>query len=138
MIWPFSLWRKKQFKIQTFTYYIPAPPARKTGYREKEFDKVFYEFINKGFEILNVQTQAHTGANSCGMWMIFTLRALTPEAEQLDLDTLSTAIESVEQRPADKADAGLDLPELDDHEEHDQLDKLYYIDSQTGQKTQNS
>lgn len=135
MIWPFSLWRKKQFKIQTFTYYIPAPPARKTGYREKEFDKVFYEFINKGFEILNVQTQAHTGVNSCGMWMIFTLRALTPEAEQLDLDTLSTTIETVEQRPADKDQAGLDLPELEEHEEHDQL---YYIDSQTGQKIQNS
>ncbi len=73
-------------KIQTFTYYIPAPPPRKSGYREKEFDGLFYEFINKGYEIISLQTQAHTGVNQCGMWVIVTVRALTKEAEALNFD----------------------------------------------------
>ena len=30
--------KMKEFK--TFTYFIPAPPHRKNGYREKEFDKM--------------------------------------------------------------------------------------------------
>lgn len=135
MIWPFTHWRKKQFKIQTFTYYVPAPPARKTGYREKEFDKVFYDFVNKGFEILNVQTQAHTGVDNCGMWVIFTLRALTKEAQKLDLGDFVVADEDRGQNVVIKSDVGLELPEL---AEDDDLDKLYYIDSQTGQKIRNS
>lgn len=135
MLWLRRIWRKKQFKIQTFTYYIPAPPARKTGYREKEFDKIFYEFINQGFEILNVQTQAHTGANSCGMWVIFAVRATNAEAEKLDLDDLSLSLQEeishANHSSQDKEVKTLDLPSLSTEEEQKQLDKLYYIDPQT-------
>jgi len=77
----------RPFKIQTFTYYIPSPPHRKTGYREKQFDKVFFEFINRGYKILNTQTQASTGQDSSGMWVIFTVQAQTEEANSLDLDS---------------------------------------------------
>ena len=43
-------------KIQTFTYYVPAPPPRKSGYREKDFDKLCFHFINRGFNILEIKT----------------------------------------------------------------------------------
>lgn len=135
MFWLSRFWRKKQFKIQTFTYYIPAPPARKTGYREKEFDKIFYEFINQGFEILNVQTQTHTGANSCGMWVIFAVRATNEKAEKLDLDELSQSLQDeishAGHSSEDKEVKTLDLPNLSTEEEQNQLDQLYYVDHET-------
>ncbi|MFT6069352.1 MAG: hypothetical protein ACJAT2_003594 [Bacteriovoracaceae bacterium] len=77
----------KPFRIQTFTYYIPAPPPRKTGYREKQFDKVFYNFINSGYRILDTKTQSNTGENGSGMWVIFTVQATNKKAEALDFDT---------------------------------------------------
>lgn len=84
--WIKSLFYKNNFKIQTFTYYVPAPPPRDKGYREKQFDKVFYEFINRGYEILDFRTQTHSGPNSQGMWAIFVVRATNSKAAQLDLD----------------------------------------------------
>jgi hypothetical protein len=77
----------RPLKIQTFTYYIPAPPPRKIGYREKQFDKVFYEFINKGYKILDMKTQSNSGENGSGMWVIFTIQAMNTEAEALDLNS---------------------------------------------------
>lgn len=79
---------KKNYKIQTFTFFIPGPPPRSTGYREKQFDKLFYDFINKGYEILSVNTQGATGEKQSGMWIIFTVRATNPEAEKLDLEEI--------------------------------------------------
>ncbi|PIP96122.1 MAG: hypothetical protein COV37_07685 [Bdellovibrio sp. CG11_big_fil_rev_8_21_14_0_20_39_38] len=76
----------KTAKIQSFTYYIPSPPERKTGYREKQFDKVFYEFINRGYKILHMKTVSHSGANASGMWLIFTVKAISPQAQPLDLE----------------------------------------------------
>lgn len=78
---------KKNYKIQSFTYYIPAPPPRSTGYREKQFDKIFYDFINKGYEIINFTTQmANSGENSSGMWVICLVRAISLEADSLNFD----------------------------------------------------
>ncbi len=88
---------RDSFKIQTFTYYIPAPPRRKTGYREKEFDKIFYHFVNQGFEILNVQTQSHTGESGSGMWVLFTLKALNLKAQELNLDNFPESFGHTEQ-----------------------------------------
>ena len=47
---------KKVFK--TFTWFIPSPPARKNGYREKEFDKLMQGILQSGFELEDLQTQA--------------------------------------------------------------------------------
>lgn len=79
--------RSETYKIQSFTYFIPSPPSRKSGYREKHFDKVFYEFINRGYKILDMKTQSSSGAESSGMWIIFTIQATNKESDRLDLDS---------------------------------------------------
>ncbi len=81
-----SFFRPTPYRLQTFTYYIPAPPQRKTGYREKEFDKTFYSFINQGYDILSMSTQSHHGPQGSGMWVIYTVRAKNAKADRLDLE----------------------------------------------------
>jgi hypothetical protein len=82
-----SPFKQNQFKIQTFTYFIPAPKPRKTGYREKQFDKLFYEFINLGYKIIDFKTQqCVSGQEASGMWVIFILQAKNAQAEVLNLD----------------------------------------------------
>lgn len=76
-----------KFRTQSFTYYIPGPPTRKAGYREKQFDKVFYQFINQGFEILDFKTQQHQSNEQSGMWAILIVRALNKNADELSLDS---------------------------------------------------
>jgi hypothetical protein len=77
---------KKHYKIQSFTFFIPSPPPRSTGYREKQFDKLFFDFINKGYKILNMTTQASTGEKQSGMWIIVVVQATNREAELLNLE----------------------------------------------------
>lgn len=82
-----TLFKQNQFKIQTFTYFIPAPRPRKTGYREKQFDKLFYEFINQGYQVLDFKTQqCMSGQETSGMWIVFVLQAKNAHAEKLDLE----------------------------------------------------
>ena len=77
---------KNKRKMQSFTFYIPSPPERKIGYREKQFDKLFYEFINQGYEILSINTQSNNNPNHSGMWVICIVRALNEKAEKLNLN----------------------------------------------------
>ena len=76
-----------KYKIQSFTFYIPSPPERKVGYREKQFDKIFYHFINRGYQIISTHVASNTNPSHSGMWFICVVRATTPEANNLDLDT---------------------------------------------------
>ncbi len=87
-----NLFKKTKFKIQSFTYYIPSPPERKNGYREKQFDKVFYDFINQGFEILSITTQNNTNTSHSGMWIVCVVRALNQKADKLNLDYYSDTL----------------------------------------------
>ena len=48
---------KKVNLTTPFTYFIPAPPQRKSGYREIEFDKILQGFLQNGYEIDQMQTQ---------------------------------------------------------------------------------
>ena len=85
----------KDYKIQSFTFFIPSPPNRATGYREKQFDKLFYEFINRGYEIKHFSTQSCSGEKHSGMWLVFVVQALNAEAEKLNLhDDFSEQIKS--------------------------------------------
>ena len=61
-------------KVEYFTYFLPSPPSRKTGYREKEFDQITKEAIAKGYTILELNTRA----NASGVWIILKLRKTNP------------------------------------------------------------
>lgn len=47
----------KKIYRTTFTYFIPAPPQRKTGYREIEFDKIMRGILETGFELESLHTE---------------------------------------------------------------------------------
>lgn len=102
--------RRKKFKIQSFTFYVPSPPPRSSGYREKQFDKIFYEFINLGYEILNFKTEASTGEKHSGMWLIFIVQAKNAKAQELNLDDIINDL--IKEKSLVK----------------DSIDGLYYID----------
>lgn len=79
------LFRSKK-PVKTFTYYIPAPPQRTTGYREKAFDKITYELIKQGHEIIDFKLQQMSGNNSTGVLVIFLLAANSEKSAQLNLN----------------------------------------------------
>ncbi len=89
-----KLFRKKSY-IQTFTYYVPGSISRDNNYREKQFDKVFFEFINRGFEIIEIKTIPHTGENNSGFWAMFIVKG--PKYEDLDIDLKIEEEEKIEQ-----------------------------------------
>ena len=64
---------KKKVKIQTFTYFLPTPPQRKKGFREKEFDSLFAKIVDSGHQLLEM----HTEQNDSGMWVILVLKGPT-------------------------------------------------------------
>lgn len=72
-----SLFNKKSdyFGIKTFTYFIPAPPDRRTGYQEKEFDSIINSLGRMGFEVLDVKTCAYANELKAGMWIVCLLGA---------------------------------------------------------------
>lgn len=73
-------------KLSTFTYYIPAPPHRKSGYREKEFDKILTGILDSGFEIVSLQTQGVGNENGAGLFIIAVLRSPSVKVRDLDRD----------------------------------------------------
>ena len=85
------------FKIHSFTYFLPSPPPRSTGFREKQFDKVFYNFINKGFKIISVNSNYHNDTKGAsGIWLIFTVQARNSKAEKFNLNDLPDNIDYLE------------------------------------------
>ncbi len=104
------------FKKQTFTFFIPSPPPRSTGYREKQFDKLFYEFINRGYEVLDFKCQSVNNRDGgSGMWIICLVRATNEEANELKLD------EEFNQHLQTKMKT------------KDQIEGLYYIDDRANE-----
>lgn len=78
---------------KTFTYYVPAPPARKTGYHEKEFDTVFEHVIKLGFQLLDIRTQSHSTAESSGTW-VFCILGTDSQAvfeQKIEIDFMDIA-----------------------------------------------
>lgn len=65
----------------TFTYFIPAPPHRKSGYREIEFDKIMRGILDTGFEIESFQSES-TGN---GMFVIAVLKTNSKKVFESDL-----------------------------------------------------
>lgn len=76
----------KRKKLSTFSYFIPAPPSRKTGYQEKELDTVLNFILSKGFSINKISTESITTENGAGVWVFTILQAETKEAESFNLN----------------------------------------------------
>lgn len=70
---------KKIFR-KTFTYYIPAPPHRKSGYREMEFDKIMQGLLSTGFEIETLQSQG----TEHGLFVLAVLKTNSKKIFDLD------------------------------------------------------
>lgn len=84
------LFHPRLFPILTFSYYIPAPPKRTTGYREKEFDRQLFNFLQSGYQLISLQAQSNNSDSGAGMWVIATVRSIKPKKitfEEVDLST---------------------------------------------------
>jgi hypothetical protein len=60
-------------ETKTFTYFIPTPPKRQTGYREREFDKIMHGILNDGHEIIDWKIES-AGGDEGGLFVVFLLR----------------------------------------------------------------
>lgn len=85
---------RKQYKIQSFTYFIPAPPNRQTGYREKQFDRLLTEFLSHGFELVDMKTQSISSAHTAGMWVLCVVRPTNLKAEKMNWDNFQEKLAS--------------------------------------------
>lgn len=65
-----SLFSKKFYGTKTFTYYIPAPPFRKNGYQEKEFDHLIDHINKMGFKLIDFKLSSHASEEKSGMWIV--------------------------------------------------------------------
>jgi hypothetical protein len=79
--------KTRHYVIKSFTYFIPSPPPRKSGYREREFDNLLEKILNSGFEVINSNIE-HCNNEKGGMWVHYVLGALTKEAAALNLDEI--------------------------------------------------
>lgn len=69
----------RAYPVETFTFYIPAPPQRKNGYWEREYDQYTKALIASGREIVGQQICGHNGFESQGgMWIQLLLRPTRP------------------------------------------------------------
>lgn len=84
--------KEKYVSRRTFTYFIPAPPSRRNGYQEKEFDQISQYLLNKDFDILDVKIQSVASTNTAGLWILLILGAKTQEASLLPLNIDYTEI----------------------------------------------
>lgn len=76
-----SLRSTKKMYRTTFTYFIPAPPHRKSGYREVEFDKIMRGILDTGFELESLETVS-TGN---GIYLVGILRTNSKKIYESDL-----------------------------------------------------
>lgn len=77
---------KKKFNLQSFTYFIPAPPVRQSGYREKHFDRLLTDFLAQGFDLIEMKTESISSPQVAGMWVICLVRPTSAKAASLKWD----------------------------------------------------
>lgn len=78
--------KQKYHAIRTFTYFIPAPPNRKTGYQEKEFDQISDHIRGKNFDIIDIKMEAFANSSAAGVWIVCLLGAKSSEAASMNLE----------------------------------------------------
>ena len=77
---------REYIKTRTFTYFIPAPPNRKTGYQEKEFDQICQYLLEKDFDLIDIKMQSFGSDTAAGLWILCILGAKTQAAASMSLD----------------------------------------------------
>lgn len=84
------LFRAKSYGTRSFTYFIPAPPKRKQGYQEKEFDTVLDFVLSQGYTLIDCKLEAISNDTTAGVWAFCILEAQTKEAfvKTIDIDYL--------------------------------------------------
>ena len=81
---------------KSFTYFLPAPPERNSGYQEKEFDQIFSYLNNAGYDIIDFKTQsiAYGELNHCaGIWIVCILGLRKPELvdKEINIDYMEVS-----------------------------------------------
>lgn len=121
------------FKKQTFTYFIPAPPSRKSGYREKNFDSIVKQLTEIGFKLLDIKTQSIGTEENKGMWVVLTIQPYTKEAfsmepNQFPEEFINLVSEQGLKGPLNSKVAinSIELPDSDS--DSDEVKGIYYID----------
>jgi hypothetical protein len=71
--------------VKTFTYYIPAPPRRRTGFREREFDKIMHGILSTGHDVIDWKIQS-VGGDEGGLYVIFLIGSTKKTAKGAGLD----------------------------------------------------
>ena len=99
------------YKLQTFTYFIPSPPSRKTGYQEKKFDSITQVISNSGLKIIKLSTQSLSTEKSSGMWVNLVLKANTIQGTKVDLSKLIDDLEFITQETEVEGVYQLDIEE---------------------------
>ena len=84
--------KKKFFGTKSFTFYIPAPPFRKSGYQESQFDNLVEYISSIGFEVIDFKLQAHNGSQNSGLWVLCFIGAPTKEIFNQKIDLSSEKI----------------------------------------------
>jgi len=87
---------KQKFPPKSFTYYIPAPPKRTTGYQEKELDKILTTLFSYGFKLLELKTEGHKESEKSGLWVIAILEPLNEKAHSLDITLIDNSKQTSE------------------------------------------
>jgi len=60
---------------ETFTFYIPAPNNKRSiGYREKQFDKISYQFFKNGYKLIDTKVVSQNHPQQSGFWIMFIVK----------------------------------------------------------------
>lgn len=91
-----SLFGTPYYGKKSFTYFLPAPPERNSGYQEKEFDNIFSYLSKQGYEVIDFKTQsiAYGENNHCaGIWIICILGVTKKELmdKEINIDYLEVS-----------------------------------------------
>jgi hypothetical protein len=92
-----SLFNKEKtyFKKKTFTFYVPSPPLRRSGYQEKEFDNVIDYIVSLGFDLIDFKLQSHSGDGKSGMWIVCLLTAPNQEVYNKNINIEESLLPNV-------------------------------------------
>lgn len=72
--------------VKSFSYFLPAPPKRTSGYQERELDTIIAHLADQDFELLDIKAQSFASETHAGVWVFCRLGALTKEAAKTQIN----------------------------------------------------